>query len=67
MRRYYRGVSKKVQKAIKEAKKAKRVLGWPEKVTCDCCYKQIDFDKAERRLGGIGFGRGSYYICKSHI
>jgi len=35
---YIRNHSKKVRRIVEEAKKVKRVLGWPEQAVCKICY-----------------------------
>jgi hypothetical protein len=61
MKRYYRGISKK--KVVSEIKKAAKVLGWPESVTCKVCYKKnVPIDEAILRQG-INSRKGDYWIC----
>ena len=66
-RRYHRGHTKKVRRLVEEVKKAKRVLGWPETVTCQICHaKKVSLVNAVHVLGGDGSGR-SYWMCNSHL
>jgi len=67
-KRYVHNVSKKVQRVVKEAKHAKRVLNeeWPETVTCKVCYKKkVPVDNAIFRLSISG--KSGYWVCKEHL
>jgi len=61
------GTNKKINRIIKEVKKVRRVLGWPETMTCKVCYKKkVPIDKAILRQG-INGRRGNYWMCRSHL